>query len=245
MNELLFSLLASSQSAGPLNIGIIYWIMIGLSTGASWLVGRRLKSKFNQYSQVPIELSGREIAERMLQESGISDVKVISTPGRLTDHYNPADKTVNLSEAVYNQRNVAAAAVSAHECGHALQHAKSYAFLTMRSKLVPAVGIASKMMGPLMMISILGAAFLNNPMILGLVVVALSITTLFAFVTLPVEFDASKRALAWINGSGQTGSMGQEQAKDALFWAAMTYVVAALASLAQLAYYLFRMLNRR
>lgn len=245
MSEFTIHLFSFILASGPLNINIIYWVMIGLSTGASWLVGRRLKSKFAQYSQVPIELSGREIAERMLQESGISDVKVISTPGRLTDHYNPADKTVNLSEAVYNQRNVAAAAVSAHECGHALQHAKSYAFLTMRSKLVPAVGLASKMMGPLMMISIMGAAFLNNPMILGLVVIALSITTLFAFVTLPVEFDASKRALAWINGSGQTGSMGQEQAKDALFWAAMTYVVAALASLAQLVYYVFRMLNRR
>ena len=220
-------------------------MIIGLSTGASWLVGRRLKSKFAQYSQVPIELSGREIAERMLSENGIDDVRVVSTPGRLTDHYNPADKTVNLSQAVYDQRNVAAAAVSAHECGHALQHAQAYSFLTMRSKLVPVVSLASRMMGMIMMISFLGAAFSGNPIFLGLVVVALSITTLFAFITLPVEFDASKRALAWINKSGQTGSMGQSQAKDALFWAAMTYTVAALASLAQLLYYLFRMLNRR
>ncbi|MGJ8723483.1 MAG: zinc metallopeptidase [Roseibacillus sp.] len=222
-----------------------YWVIIGISTLASWLVGKRLKSKFAQYSQVPIEMSGREIAERMLSENGLNDVQIISTPGRLTDHYNPGDKTVNLSEAVYNQRNVAAAAVAAHECGHAIQHAKSYAFLTMRSKLVPAVGLASRMMGPIMMISVMGAMFTGNPMILGLVVVALGITTLFAFVTLPVEFDASKRALAWINASGQTGSMGQDQAKDALFWAAMTYTVAALASLAQLLYYVYMMLGRR
>lgn len=244
MNEIMISTLAATNS-GPLGIGMIYWIILGLSTVASWLVGQRLKSKFAQYSQIPIPLSGREIAERMLRESGIDDVRVISTPGRLTDHYNPADKTVNLSEVVYHERNVAAAAVSAHECGHALQHAKAYSFLTMRSKLVPAVSIASKMMGPLIMISFLGAAFSGNPMILGLVVIALSITTFFAFVTLPVEFDASKRALAWINASGQTGSMGQSQAKDALFWAAMTYVVAALASLAQLLYYVYLMLGRR
>ena len=244
MNEIISSLLVTNSS-GPFGIGMIYWIILGISTVASWLVGQRLKSKFNQYSQTPIEMTGREIAERMLRENGLNDVKIISTPGRLTDHYNPTDKTVNLSEAVYNQRNVAAAAVSAHECGHAIQHAKSYAFLTMRSKLVPVVNIASRMMGPIMMISFLGAAFSGNPMILGLVVVALGITTLFAFITLPVEFDASKRALAWINASGQTGSMGQSQAKDALFWAAMTYLVAALASLAQLLYYVYLMLGRR
>lgn len=244
MNELFFSLWAANNS-GPLGIGMVYWIILGASTLASWLVGQRLKSKFAKYSQVPIELSGREIAERMLRENGLDDVKIISTPGRLTDHYNPMDKTVNLSEAVYNQRNVAAAAVSAHECGHAIQHAKAYSMLTLRSKLVPVVNIASSMMGPLMIISFMGAAFSGNPMILGLVVIALAITTLFAFVTLPVEFDASKRALAWINASGQTGSMGQNQAKDALFWAAMTYTVAALASLAQLLYYVYLMFGRR
>ena len=245
MNEGLFSLWGQMGQSGLGNIGISYWVIIGISTFASWFVGKRLQSKFTQYSQVPIEMSGQEIAARMLQENGLNDVKIISTPGRLTDHYNPADKTVNLSEAVYSQRNVAAAAVAAHECGHAIQHAKSYAFLTMRSKLVPVVGLASRMMGPIMMISVMGAMFTGNPMILGLVVAALSVTTLFAFVTLPVEFDASKRALAWINSSGQTGSMGQDQAKDALFWAAMTYTVAALASLAQLLYYVFRMIGRR
>lgn len=225
--------------------GMWYWIILGLSSGASWLVGHRLKSKFAKYSQMPIELSGREIAERMLSENGISDVQVISTPGRLTDHYNPKDKTVNLSEVVYHQRNVAAAAVSAHEVGHALQHAKAYSFLTMRSKMVPVVSLASRMMGVITMISMFGAILTGNTWLLGLVVIALGVTTLFAFVTLPVEFDASKRALSWFNASGQAGSMGQSQAKDALFWAAMTYVVAALASLAQLVYYVFRMLKGR
>ena len=227
---------------------IFLYIILGASAFVSMLVGKRLQSKFAQYSQVPLDLSGREIAEQMLAENGITDVKVISTGGRLTDHYNPSDKTVNLSEVVYNERNVAAAAVSAHECGHAIQHAKSYAFLTMRSKLVPAVNIASKVMPMVMMISIFGAILGNNPIFLWVIVAALGTTTLFAFVTLPVEFDASKRALAWIDSSGQTNSIGQSQAKDALFWAAMTYVVAALASLAQLLYYVFklrRMLARR
>lgn len=227
---------------------IALYVILGLSSLVSMLVGKRLKSKFAQYSQEPIELSGREIAERMLAESGITDVKVISTGGRLTDHYNPTDKTVNLSEVVYNERNVAAAAVSAHECGHAIQHDKSYAFLTMRSKLVPVVNLSSKLMKVVMMISIFGAFFANNALYLWVVVAALGVTTLFAFVTLPVEFDASRRALAWINSSGQTSSMGQSKAKDALFWAAMTYVVAALGSLAQLLFYVFRlrrMLARR
>ena len=228
-----------------MNVPMLYWVILGGSMLASWLVSRRLKSKFNQYSQQPFPLSGREVAEKMLHEQGIDGVKVISTPGRLTDHYNPADRTVNLSEAVYNMRNVAAAAVSAHECGHAVQHAKSYAWLGMRSKLVPVVGLASKMMGVIAMISILGAGFFGNPWMMSLFVGALAITTLFAFVTLPVEFDASKRALVWINQSGLTSSMGQNQAKDALFWAAMTYVVAALGSLAQLMYYLYLMFGRR
>lgn len=232
-------------ATGFLGVGMIYWVILGGSMIVSWLVGQRLKSKFAQYSQEPFPLSGREVAEKMLREQGITGVKVISTPGRLTDHYNPADRTVNLSESVYNLRNVAAAAVSAHECGHAVQHAKSYAWLGMRSKMVPVVGVASKMMGMIAMISILGAGFFGNPWMMSLFVGALAITTLFAFVTLPVEFDASKRALAWINESGLTSSMGQNKAKDALFWAAMTYVVAALASLAQLLYYLYLMFGRR
>ena len=243
--DFLFGFLGGGYMSGG---SIVLYVILGFSSLVSMLVSKRLQKKFAEYSQVPIQQSGREIAEQMLAENGITDVKVISTGGRLTDHYNPADKTVNLSEVVYNERNVAAAAVSAHECGHAIQHAKSYAFLTMRSKLVPVVNVASKLMGMIMMISIFGAFFANNPIFLWVVVAALGATTLFAFVTLPVEFDASKRALAWIESSGQTSSMGQSQAKDALFWAAMTYVVAALASLAQLLYYVFklmRMMNRR
>ncbi|MDP0489905.1 MAG: zinc metallopeptidase [Verrucomicrobiota bacterium JB023] len=220
-------------------------IIVGIAMVASWLVSWRLRSKFDQYSKVPLSLSGREIAERMLRENGITDVRVISTPGRLTDHYNPADKTVNLSEPVYHARTVSAAAVAAHECGHAVQHAKMYAPLKMRSALVPVVGFASQMMNIIFMVSIFGAMAFGNPMLMGLYVAALGVTTLFSFVTLPVEFDASKRALAWIEGSGVASSMGHQQAKDALFWAAMTYVVAALASLAQLLYYLMRMLDRR
>ena len=245
-SELFLSFLGGGYGVSGSSLAL--YAILGLSSLVSMLVGKLLQSKFAQYSQVPIDLSGREIAERMLAENGITDVKVISTPGRLTDHYNPADKTVNLSEVVYNERNVSAAAVSAHECGHAIQHAKSYAFLTMRSKLVPVVNLASKLMGVIGMISIFGAFFFNNPLFIWAVVLALGATTLFAFVTLPVEFDASKRALAWIDASGQTSSIGQEHAKSALFWAAMTYVVAALASLAQLLYYVFRlsrMLGRR
>lgn len=219
-------------------------VIVGGFALLGMLVSGQLKRKFAQYSNEPMPVSGREIAEQMLRENGITDVKVISTPGRLTDHYNPADKTVNLSEAVYNMRNVAAAAVAAHEVGHAVQHAKSYAWLTMRSKMVPAVNIASSMMGPIMMISLVGGLF-TNPALLWIVVLSLGVTTLFSFVTLPVEFDASKRALAWIGGSGLANSMGQERAKDALFWAAMTYVVAALSSLANLVYWLWVLLGRR
>lgn len=245
MNETVIHIAQTGLTSGLMGINPIYWVILGGSTLVSWLVGRRLKSKFAQYSQVPFPLSGREVAEKMLRENGIDNVRVISTPGRLTDHYNPADRTVNLSESVYNLNTVAAAAVSAHEVGHAVQHAKSYAWLGMRSKLVPVVGLASKMMGMLMMISFLAAGFFGNPWMMSLFVGAMAITTLFAFVTLPVEFDASKRAMVWINESGLTSSMGQDQAKDALHWAAMTYVVAALASLAQLLYYIYLMLNRR
>ncbi|MEM9081297.1 MAG: zinc metallopeptidase [Verrucomicrobiota bacterium] len=224
---------------------MFYWVILGASMLVSWLVGQRLKSKFAQYSQVPMPMTGREIAEKMLRENGIDDVKVISTPGQLTDHYNPANRTVNLSEPVYHQATVAAAAVSAHEVGHAVQHAQAYSWLTMRSKLVPVVGIASKMMSTIFIISILGAGALNIPGLMWVFVAAMAMTTLFAFVTLPVEFDASKRAMVWIESSGLTSSMGQAQAKDALHWAAMTYVVAALASLAQLLYYLWLIFGRR
>ncbi|MDB4541236.1 zinc metallopeptidase, partial [Akkermansiaceae bacterium] len=177
-------------------------------------------------------------------EEGITDVKVISTPGRLTDHYNPADKTVNLSESVYAQRNIAAAAVAAHECGHAVQHARAYVWLTFRSKMVPVVSIASNLMN-VMFFLIIGAVFLNMPFLIWIYIGALATTTAFSIITLPVEFDASKRAMVWLRGSGAAASMDQDRAQNALFWAAMTYVVAALSSLAMLLYYLSQFLGNR
>ena len=211
----------------------------------SWLVGNTLKRRFAEHSQAPLPMSGREVAEQMLRESGIHDVKVISVPGQLTDHYNPENKTVNLSESVYQMRNVAAAAVAAHECGHAVQHAKAYTWLTMRSKMVPAVSIASKMMNVIFIMAIVGMFVTGNPLLLWGYVACFAAVTLFSFVTLPVEFDASKRALAWMQTSGIAKSMDQNRAKNALHWAAMTYVVAAIASLAQLLYWLMIALNNR
>ena len=239
----------ASQSAGIFgglqNVPGLYWIIIGGSMLASWLVGMMMKRRFKEYSQVPIQLTGREVAERMLRESGITDVKVLHTPGQLTDHYDPRNKTVNLSEPVYQMNSVAAAAVAAHECGHAVQHAKAYAWLTMRSKLVPVVQLSSGFMPWLLIGGLVMMAYSQNPTILAIAVVAFGLTTLFAFITLPVEFDASKRALAWMNSAGLASSMEQERARKALFWAAMTYVVAALASLAQLAYYVMILMGRR
>ena len=227
------------QPSGFMGISRSYWIILGATGLISFLVSKKLKSRFREHSQVPIAMSGKEIAERMLSESGISDVRVISTPGQLTDHYNPADKTVNLSEAVYAQRNIAAAAVAAHECGHAVQHAKAYTWLTFRSKMVPVVGLASNLMN-MMFFLLIGAVFLKMPFLIWIYIACLAITTLFAFVTLPVEFDASRRAMAWLRGSGAAASMDQDRAQNALFWAAMTYVVGALSSLAMLLYYLSR-----
>lgn len=211
----------------------------------SIIISSTLKSRFRQHSQVPIQYTGAQIAERMLRESGINDVRVISTPGHLTDHYDPVKKTVNLSESVYHHNSVAAAAVAAHECGHAVQHAKAYRWLTLRSKMVPAVQFSSQMLNFILIASLLGAGFLNNPHILWLYVGLFAVTTLFSFVTLPVEFDASKRALAWLESSGSTVSIEHEKAKNALFWAAMTYVAAALGSLAMLVYYAFTLLGQR
>ncbi|MCB1099998.1 MAG: zinc metallopeptidase [Verrucomicrobiae bacterium] len=223
-----------------------YLMILGVSMLVSMLVSQRLKSKFAEYSQVPTGMSGREIAEKMLADNGIRDVKVISTPGQLTDHYNPANKTVNLSEPVYHMRTVSAAAVAAHECGHAVQHAKAYAWLTMRSKMVPVVSIASKMMNVVMMVGMFGFFSSGSGMFIWLIVACLGATTLFSIVTLPVEFDASNRALAWLDSTGSLGSsIGHERAKDALFWAAMTYVVAALSSLATLLYFLMKALGNR
>lgn len=209
------------------------------------LVSMVLKSKFKQFSKEPLAsgLSGKEIAERMLRESGIYDVEVISTPGFLTDHYNPLNKKVNLSEEVYNGRNIAAAAVAAHECGHAVQHARAYPWLTMRSKLVPAVQVSSFLV---QWILLAGIVLINTfPQLLLGGVILFGVTTVFAFITLPVEFDASKRALAWLNQSNISNEHEYPKAKNALTWAAMTYVVAALASLVTLIQYLMIYLGAR
>jgi uncharacterized protein len=227
-----------------------YLIIIGAIALFSWLVSARLKSKFEQHSKISLRngMSGAEIAEKMLADHGISDVKVISTAGRLTDHYNPMDKTVNLSEAVYNQRNAAAAAVAAHEVGHAVQHAQAYSWLTMRSKMVPMVNISSNLSQWLIMGGlILGFASKSGigfyVAVAGLVLMA--IATSFSFITLPVEYDASNRALAWLKNKNMLGQQEYAGAEDALKWAARTYVVAALGALASLLYWAFRVFGSR
>ena len=219
-------------------MGMGYLILAGAIMLFSWLVSSRLKSKFDQYSKLHLQngMSGAEIAEKMLTDNGIRDVRVISTPGQLTDHYNPVNKTVNLSESVYNQRNAAAAAVAAHECGHAVQHAVGYQWLTMRSKLVPFVNVASSYMQWIL----LGGILLINtfPALLLGGIVLFAATTLFSIVTLPVEYDASNRALAWLENKRMLTQQEQAGAKDALKWAARTYVVAALGSIGTLLYYI-------
>jgi len=191
-------------------------------------------------------LSGAEIAQKMLNENGINDVQVISVEGQLTDHYNPANKTVNLSPDVYHGRSVAAAAVAAHECGHAVQHSTAYSWLQFRSSMVPIVSVASKLTTWVLLIGVIMMAYSKNPMVLAIGVGALALTTLFSFITLPVEFDASNRALAWLNASHVTHSTEEHDgAKDALKWAAMTYVVAALSALVTLLYYASILFGRR
>ncbi|MBT9392269.1 zinc metallopeptidase [Hymenobacter sp. NST-14] len=221
------------------------YIIVILTMIASWLIQWRLKSKFEQYSRIGLQngLSGRQVAELMLADHGITDVRVISTAGRLTDHYNPADKTVNLSEAVYEERSAAAAAVAAHECGHAVQHATAYGALKFRSALVPALSAVSKFMPILLFLGVI--MLQNTPLPLAAGVALFSLTTLFSFVTLPVEFDASKRALAWMDKRRIVTTQEHAMAKDALWWAAMTYVVAALGSLATLFYYATLLMGRR
>ncbi|HLA54856.1 MAG TPA: zinc metallopeptidase [Flavobacterium sp.] len=216
----------------------MYWILIIAIMLASWFVSNTLKNKFEKYSRMHLQngMSGAEIAEKMLADHGIRDVRVISTPGKLTDHYNPADKTVNLSEAVYNQRNAAAAAVAAHECGHAVQHATAYSWLAMRSTLVPAVNIASGLVQWILIAGLLMIRTFPQLLLIGIVIFAL--TTLFAFITLPVEYDASNRALAWLDNKKMLTREEHAGAKDALKWAARTYVVAAIGSLATLLYYI-------
>lgn len=222
----------------------IYLISIAFMI-IGWLVSRQLKSKFEKYSQTPISsgLSGQQIAEKMLRDHNIHDVKVISVEGRLTDHYNPLDRTVNLSHDVYYGRNAASAAVSAHECGHAVQHARAYSMLQLRSALVPMVSFASKWVHWVLLAGIVLVNTFPSLLLLGITLFAA--TTAFSFVTLPVEFDASKRALVWLESAKITTSQEHEQSKDALWWAAMTYVVAALAALATLMYYVMVYMGRR
>lgn len=220
-------------------------ILMGAIMLASWLVSNRLKNKFEKYSKLQLRngMSGQEIAEKMLADHGITDVKVISVAGQLTDHYNPADKTVNLSEAVFNQRNAAAAAVAAHECGHAVQHATAYSWLAMRSSLVPVVNVASTYMQWILIGGILMLRTFPQLLLVGIVIFAA--TTLFSIITLPVEYDASNRALAWLENKNMLSQEEQAGAKDALKWAARTYVVAALGSIATLMYYISIFNSRR
>jgi len=228
-----------------------FYILIGLISLVSWLVSKKLKNKFKYYSEVQLEngLSGREIAEKMLNDNGIYDVKIISTPGQLTDHYNPQDKTVNLSESVYSQRNAAAACVAAHEVGHAVQHAQAYQWLQLRSSLVPAVNISSKFSQWLVIGGlILGAASGDSGIGFTIAVIGLGmmgVATLFSFITLPVEYDASNRALAWLKTNNMLTNREQDGAKDALTWAARTYLVAAIGSLAMLLYWGLSILGNR
>lgn len=233
------------------NIYMEFYILIGVIALISWLVSQRLKNKFKYYSKMQLQngLSGKEIAEKMLRDNGIYDVKIISTAGQLTDHYNPVNKTVNLSESVYNQRNAASAAVAAHEVGHAIQHAQAYQWLNMRSKLVPIVGISSKLSQWLVIGGlILSAASGNTGIGFAIAIIGLgmmAIATLFSFITLPVEYDASNRALAWLKTNNMLTNNEQSGAKDALTWAARTYLVAALSSLAMLLYWGLRVLGSR
>ena len=229
-----------------------YYILIGGIALVSWLVSSRLKSKFKQYSKVHLRngMSGAEIAQKMLDDHGIRDVKVISTPGMLTDHYNPKDKTVNLSEGVYNQRNAAAAAVAAHECGHAVQHAQAYEWLTMRSQLVPVVSVTSGMstwvvFGGIMLMAATGVAGGIGFYIAVAGLIMMGFATLFSFVTLPVEYDASKRALVWLKQKNMVSQQEYAGAEDALKWAARTYVVAALGALASLLYWAVQVFGGR
>ena len=217
-----------------MNIWVIFIVFMILS----WIVSAVLKSKFRKYSKIPVDngMSGAQVAEKMLRDNGIYDVKVQCVQGQLTDHYNPQNKTINLSQDVYNNRSIASAAVAAHETGHAVQHAQAYAWLGFRSKLVPPVTFASKYVQWILLIGIIAVNTFPALLLAGIVLFAL--TTLFSFITLPVEINASQRALGWLSNAGITSSMNHDKAKDALKWAAYTYVVAALGSLATLLYYI-------
>lgn len=221
------------------------WIIFIAIALASYLVQANLNNKFKKYSRMPLGngMTGREVAEKMLRDNGIYDVRVISTPGQLTDHYNPTNKTVNLSEGVYLSDSVAAAAVAAHECGHAVQHAVAYGPLKMRSALVPVVSAASNWVSWVLLAGILLIQSFPQVLLFGIILFAC--TTLFSVITLPVEIDASRRALAWLNRAGVTTSRNQTQARDALKSAAYTYVVAAISSLATLVYYIMIYMGRK
>lgn len=219
------------------------WIIFGVTALLSFLIQSRLKSKFKKYSKIPVGLTGRDVAYKMLQDNGLTDVKVTCTPGQLTDHYNPMNKTVNLSEDVYHSASVAAAAVAAHECGHAVQHATAYAPLQMRSRLVPVVNFASNWVQWVLLGGII--FFESFPQLLLIGIVLFGLTTLFSIITLPVEINASQRALAWLSNAGITNYSTYEPAKDALKTAAYTYVIAALGSLATLLYYVMIYMGRR
>lgn len=221
------------------------WIIFGIVAIVSWLISHSLKNKFRNYSSIPTNgyLSGREVALKMLHENGIYDVEVVSVEGELTDHYNPIKKTVNLSRDVYEGRHIAAAAVAAHECGHAIQHAQAYSWLKLRTALVPVVNFASMWVQWVLFAGVLLVETLPEILLLGIIL--FSTITLFSFITLPVEIDASRRALQWLNNAGITTYSSHDKAKDALRTAAYTYVVAALGSLATLIYYILILLGSR
>lgn len=214
------------------------WIIMIITMVASLIIQQVLQSKFKKYSKIPVSngMTGAQVAEKMLRDNGIYDVKVVSTPGMLTDHYNPTNKTVNLSQGVYASHSIAAAAVAAHECGHAVQHAYGYGPLAMRSALVPVVNFASNIMTWVLLAGIIMIE--KFPMLIWIGIGLFAITTLFSFVTLPVEVNASSRAIAWLNSAGITDYQTSPKAVDALKWAAYTYVIAALGSLATLLYYI-------
>jgi len=215
----------------------------------SWLISYQLKSRFKKYSKIPLGngISGKDVAEKMLHENGIYDVRVVATKGQLSDHYNPATKTVALSHDVYYGQNVSAAAVAAHECGHAVQHANAYAPLKLRSALVPLQNVSAQVLNIIFTMMFFGFFLFQGFLNIGLIVIvaAYAVFTLVAFVTLPVEINASQRALAWLSNAGITNYSNHDQARDALKWAAYTYVVAALSSLAMLIYFLLRLLGNR
>jgi len=221
------------------------WIIFIVFALASWLISHQLKRRFEEYAQIPTSngMSGREVALKMLQDFGIQGVKIESVEGKLTDHYDPTTKTINLSEDVYNSQSVAAAAVAAHECGHALQHAAAYQWLGLRSGLVPMVSFASQWMQWILLAGILMVNSFPGILLAGIVLFA--VTTLFSFITLPVEINASHRAIVWIRTSGVTNAQTQLKAEDALKWAGYTYIVAALGSLATLLYYVMMYLGVR